>query len=274
MLKQFIEAKLLKANDDGFTFIASDETLDRSGEVIPIESWDLKNYKRNPVLLVNHDYKVENIVGGARKLRIEDGKMLFDAMFHEITQLSREVKEMVKGGFLNTVSVGFMRKSPKKDGDKEQNELFEISFVPVPANPSAERLKAIMAEAEVKAAEKTAIEEWIIKEEKEETPVDDDDDDDELAIKEGRVLSGKNRKLIDDAVGVLKNALGALEQLLQATEQPPKDARDENAQGREPKVVQVQEEAEPKGKADSTVVRALQAIAKSSNEALRLIKQK
>jgi phage head maturation protease len=146
MPNQYISATL-KKEDGRITFVASDETLDRGGEVIPIDSWDLSNFKKNPVLLVNHDYKVENIVGLAKRVRVESGQLLFDPEFHGITQLSREVKDMVEQGILNTVSVGFMPHGPKKDGDKASNELFEISFVPVPANPSAERLRAVMAKA-------------------------------------------------------------------------------------------------------------------------------
>lgn len=269
MTKKFVEAKLLKATDDIITFIASDETLDRSGEVIPVDSWDLKNYKKNPVLLINHDYKVENIVGSASKIRNEEGKMIFDAIFHEITQLSREVKEMVKGGFLSTVSVGFMRKGPKKDGDTEKNELFEISFVPVPANPSASRLKAIMEEEQVKSEQKAEIKEWV---EKQEEPDEEEEvEEDDVEKKEGRVLSGKNRKLIEDATTVLKNAVSALDDLLSATEAPARSVRVDEQKGREPKEVQVQVEAD---KVTPTVVRALQAISKNSNEVLRLIKQK
>jgi HK97 family phage prohead protease len=228
------------------------------------------NKKKNPVLLVNHDYKVENIVGAAKNIRNEENKLVFDSVFHEITQLSRDVKEMVKGGFLNTVSVGFMRKGPKKDGDMDKNELFEISFVPVPANPSAARLKAAL-EAGVNQEEKSKIEEWaenqLFTEEKEiveevkEQVVDHD-------VKEGRVLSGKNRKLIDEAVGVLKNAAGALEELLSATELPPKSIDTMPIQGRDPKVVRVRDEK------SSVVVRALQMISKASNEALRETKIK
>lgn len=147
MLKQYIKATLIKGESDLPTFVASDETLDRSGEVLPIQSWDLANFKENPVLLVNHDYKVENIVGAAKNIRVKDTQLIFDAMFHDITEKAREVKKMVEQGFLNTVSVGFMTHGPKKDGDQPSNELFEISFVPVPANPSASRLKALIDKA-------------------------------------------------------------------------------------------------------------------------------
>lgn len=148
MDKEFLYAQLKKTGEK-IEFIASDETLDRQGEVIPIESWDLKNFKKNPVLIVNHDYKVQNIVGRAKNLRMDGKTLVFEPMFHELTQLAKEVKAMVEEGMLNTVSVGFMPIWPKKDGEKVKNELLEISFVPVPANPSASRIsKALEDQAE------------------------------------------------------------------------------------------------------------------------------
>lgn len=146
--KIYLQAELKKV-EDKLMFVASDETLDRHGDVIPIDSWDLKNYRKNPVLLINHDYSVESIVGKAGSLNLDlDTKQLtFEPIFHELTQTSSEAKAMVEGGYLSTVSVGFMPIWPKKDGDKIKYELLEISFVPVPANPSAERLKALEGEA-------------------------------------------------------------------------------------------------------------------------------
>lgn len=201
MDKQFIEAKLVKSGDR-LEFVATDETLDRQGEVIPIDSWDLGNFRKNPVLLVNHDYKVQNIVGRAGGLRFADrgGKkaMVFEPIFHGITQLAREVEAMVREAVLNTVSVGFLRKAPQQDGDKQLNELMEISFVPVPANPSAERIKSLI-DPQLSEAE-TALVKAFAEE------------------KEGRVLSGRNRKLISDAVETMKASIGVLSELLDATD--------------------------------------------------------
>lgn len=146
MSKQFLQAEL-KKEGDLIEFIASDETLDRHGEKVPIDAWDLKNYKKNPVLLINHDYRVQNIVGKAKNLRVEGKKLIFEPVFHELTDLAKEVTGMVKDGFLNTVSVGFLPHWPETKGSNVINELLEISFVPVPANPMAQRIKDLSEEA-------------------------------------------------------------------------------------------------------------------------------
>jgi len=153
MSKQFLQAELKKEGDT-IEFIATDETLDRHGEKISIDSWDLKNFKKNPVLLVNHDYRVQNIVGKAKNLRTEGKKLIFEPVFHELTDLAEEVSAMVKEGFLNTVSVGFLPHWPEQKGQDVTNELLEISFVPIPANPRAERVKALAEEAKEKELDK------------------------------------------------------------------------------------------------------------------------
>ena len=138
MNKLYLKAQLVKAADGKIQFIASDDTVDRSGESIPVDSWDLSNFTKSPRLLVDHDYRVESIVGVAEDIRIEDGKLMFSPKFHAITELAKQVSQMVTEGMLDTVSVGFMRKGDKKAGI--QNELMEISFVAVPANPNARML--------------------------------------------------------------------------------------------------------------------------------------
>ncbi|MFA6429749.1 MAG: hypothetical protein WCV84_04610 [Patescibacteria group bacterium] len=155
--KAFVE----KANGL-LTVVASDETVDRSGESIPISSWDLTNFQKSPRLLIDHDYSVKSIVGVADNIRTQDGKLMFEPRFHEITDAARECKALVEQGFLDTVSVGFI--SRMKDG-KVTNELLEVSFVAVPCNPNA-RTMALEEELAVKSFMKDAGVEEVKPEEK------------------------------------------------------------------------------------------------------------
>lgn len=152
----YLKGLIEKAGDD-ITVVASDETVDRSGESIPAESWDLETFKSSPRLLADHDYRVEAIIGRAEDIRIDGKKLLFRPVFHEITELARNVKEMVVQGMLDTVSVGFLRKS---DGEATRNELMEISFVAVPANPSAR----VLAVKSITPDEAKALEAFVAKE--------------------------------------------------------------------------------------------------------------
>ena len=40
---------------DGLDFVLSDETVDRMGEIITADGWELDNFKKNPIALFNHN---------------------------------------------------------------------------------------------------------------------------------------------------------------------------------------------------------------------------
>lgn len=249
MSKKYIEARLRKG-EKKVEFIATDETLDRASEVIPIDSWDLKNYSKNPVLLVNHDYKVQNIVGRAEDLHFENinGRMamVFTPSFHKITQLSKEVEMMVKEEVLSTVSVGFLQKQPTADGDKQTNELMEISFVPVPANPSAERIKSLL-DPQLSPEEEVAVKAFA-----------------EPEVKEGKILSKKNRELLDNTIKALEDALIPLKDLKKVAE----DSDNEEKGARETVETLDTTKKGGKGRAEAFEHQMLKHLAREINGAL------
>lgn len=156
MKTQYLKAKVeVKDHDGRITVVASDETLDRHGEVLPVELWDISKFKDAPRMLVDHNHEVSSIVGRWENVRIRGKQLLMDAVFHDITQLAREVKEMVQQNFLDTVSVGFIFNEEDETGDKgkKQNfELIETSWVTVPANPQARVVSSLKSAIE-KASE-------------------------------------------------------------------------------------------------------------------------
>lgn len=123
--------------------VASDATLDRQGESLPAESWDLANFQKNPVLMFAHDYS-KPPVGVAANVRLENGKLVFEPQFHAITPMAEQVAAMYDAGVMSAFSVGFQ---PKETQRGTTLELLEISCVPVPANPNA-----LVVEREVAAA--------------------------------------------------------------------------------------------------------------------------
>lgn len=146
IVRHSLKATIEKAESGEIVFIASDETLDRQGEVVKADEWDLTQFAKSPRLLVDHDYRVEAIVGIAKKVWQEGKTLKFVPTFHEITEKAVMVKRMIDEGVLDTVSVGFCRRMVNGKG---VNELMEISFVAVPANANARLLavKAVDAEA-------------------------------------------------------------------------------------------------------------------------------
>ena len=130
-------------NNGTFRVVASDETLDRAGEVIKINWWDLENYMKNPIMLFWHDYwSLESIVGKADRVYIESWQLIIEGTFAgtENGQLCRQLYDQ---NILTRVSVGFYVRG--RDGENPsiitKAELLECSFVPIPANPNAGKLE-------------------------------------------------------------------------------------------------------------------------------------
>ncbi len=136
-------------------FIGSDETEDRTGDIVSADGWDVTNYLKNPVVLFNHD--AARPIGKAQAVRINkrDKRLEFDVYFPDVKELASEgvepsdhalfidtIYNLYKGGFLSAVSVGFKgnkaEQNPATYGLKfSSQELLELSLVSVPANPNA-----------------------------------------------------------------------------------------------------------------------------------------
>jgi HK97 family phage prohead protease len=138
-----VEVKVL--GDYEIQLIGSTDVPDRDNEVLMQDGWDLKNYKKNPVVLPAHNYS-SPAIGRAKKVKLEDGKLTFDIEFPQegVNPVADVYRKLYKSGFMNASSVGFIP-SEWKDGKgpKEprrtfmKQELLEISLVSVPANPEA-----------------------------------------------------------------------------------------------------------------------------------------
>jgi len=118
------------------TFLISDESVDRQGEIVKQAGWDFTNFKQNPVILFGHD-SYDLPIGKAVDIYTEGDKTFAVIEFAaEIYDKAKVVWEMVKAGVLRTVSVGFINQE-YDNNELTKNELLEISIVPVPANPNA-----------------------------------------------------------------------------------------------------------------------------------------
>jgi len=140
MDKHYIKAEILEKTDNGLTAVASSNLVDRHGEIVEVDGWDLKNFKKAPRILWSHDHTIPAI-GKASKVWIEGkgakAKLMFKMVFQEVTELGRQAKQLVEQGFIDTFSVGFMAEE-MEDNKFTKQELLEISLVNVPANPDAQ----------------------------------------------------------------------------------------------------------------------------------------
>lgn len=124
--------------------VASEGVEDRDGEVLEVEGWDLKAFKRNPVLLWQHNRAPAHNglpIGTAKNIRITEigksRKLVFEPEFDASTEFNRTVQKFYGNGILNTFSVGFI--PIERDGNRiTKQELLEISAVTVPALSTAE----------------------------------------------------------------------------------------------------------------------------------------
>lgn len=148
--KQYVvdEIKGIEESPDGLKvpFIISTNTIDRDNDTINVDGWDLKNYKKNPVVLWVHDSR-QPPVAKSLTVKVEDKKLKSTAQFatQDLYPFGYMIGQMYAKGFLNAVSVGFdpIKYAWVEDSDRpwgvdfEEQELLEYSCCPVPANPEA-----------------------------------------------------------------------------------------------------------------------------------------
>lgn len=141
IIQDQLSALEIKGEDSNrkFRVVASTEDIDRSWEVIKLDWWDFENYKKNPVVIANHIYRIENIVGRATKIWIEDWKLIIEGVFSKSNPLGILLADLYDEGMVKTVSVGFIPKQRQEDNRRiiTSAELLELSFVAVPCNPEA-----------------------------------------------------------------------------------------------------------------------------------------
>lgn len=122
--------------------LASTNTMDRQGDIIPLSTWQdpdaLKNYMKNPIVLAYHDH--EKPIGKVTSLEVRENGVFVTARVYKAS--NPEVFAMVQAEVLRTFSIGFRLK--ELDYDEELNawiltkiEMYELSVVSVPANQDA-----------------------------------------------------------------------------------------------------------------------------------------
>jgi HK97 family phage prohead protease len=139
------DAAHAQAGQDGaLVYVMSTSNVDRPGDTIAQEGWQLEGFRKNPVLLFGHDYS-QPPVGRVSSVSVEGGKLMgrsIEFTPKELYPFGAMVGEMVRGGWMNACSVGFAPTkyayNEKRGGlDFLEQELLELSVVPVPANSEA-----------------------------------------------------------------------------------------------------------------------------------------
>jgi phage head maturation protease len=146
----------VQTEERAIRFVASDGSVDRYGDVIEPNGWDLKHFRNNPVLLWMHDHSFGALglidVHGAHALHVRDGQLRARARFEKdnLAEPLQKLKlwEQVQAGLLRGFSISarpLVDPEPIMNGKGIRTggvrypkvELLEISLVTVPANPNA-----------------------------------------------------------------------------------------------------------------------------------------
>lgn len=138
-----VTVKTVDTENFSLVCVFSSQTEDRHGDVVMQDGWDLKNYKKNPVILNSHNYDdATEVIGRAipKSLKIENKELVGEIVFAvNENPKAKIIFDLYAGGFLNAFSVGFIPKKFKEDNFFviEESELLELSAVSVPANARA-----------------------------------------------------------------------------------------------------------------------------------------
>ena len=150
-------------------FAASTSDVDRMGDIIDQKTWRLKNWRANPVILLDHNTPV--VGKGKGKVNKPDDRLEIDVTWDtgEHNPAATLVAHQHKNGFRNAGSVGFfpgkaINRVDLPDGDPRKapkdmsrwmaghvfshNDLLEFSTAAVPTNPKALELSLYANEAE------------------------------------------------------------------------------------------------------------------------------
>ena len=123
------------------SYVLSDATVDRYGDVIDPRGWQLDWFRRNPIALFNHNANAP--IGTWRNIRVDDDALVadFEPAAKGTSQRVDEILSLIEQDILKATSVGFrgIHSEPIKSGGTRytEQELLETSIVSVPANPAA-----------------------------------------------------------------------------------------------------------------------------------------
>jgi phage head maturation protease len=159
------EIKDLNVERRQATHLISSDAIDRAWDVLEPMGWDMKNFRRNPVVFADHRYSVFSIIGKSINQDMSPEGLYSTTQFAE-TPLGLDAWNLVEGGMARAWSVGFKpvqahavrkglenkcaicakiaRRYRSNRDDKEalpwsmhseKHELWEYSLVGIPANP-------------------------------------------------------------------------------------------------------------------------------------------
>lgn len=129
--------KASKLAEGEVEFVVSTGAWDSHGERINVDGIDLKDFKKNPVVLWGHD-GFNLPIAKATKVWKEGNKLMARAQFYLKDEFANKVYNYIIDGYLKAVSIGGMVQEWGSDGMTISKMLMkEFSVVSIPANQEA-----------------------------------------------------------------------------------------------------------------------------------------
>jgi HK97 family phage prohead protease len=150
-LQIFGRVREIDADGRRVRVVAATGDVARDGAVIHMDGWVLSNYDRNPVVLWGHDDAQPPIARAVPGARIITENELIETHEFDDDGRSDAIWRKVVRGFVHAVSVRWLpiewewRREPGRDQAVLhflRQELLEVSYVSVPADPGALILRA------------------------------------------------------------------------------------------------------------------------------------
>jgi HK97 family phage prohead protease len=138
------EVKASNEADREVLHLISTAAIDRAGDIVEPGGVDLGNYTKNPIVMRNHSYLTQDIIGRATKITVDDDGIWARTRFRD-SEVGREAFKL-SAERLGGWSVGFRPiefDSIKDDKGNHKGirfkrwELLEYSQVPIPMNQEA-----------------------------------------------------------------------------------------------------------------------------------------
>lgn len=147
IVRQMMPASIKMMGEDEVEVRVSTAVRARDGHILIPQGARLDNYRRNPVVLWNHDVSAPP-VARSESIAVEGEEIVSRAKFPPLGISARadEIRGLTKAGFINGASIGFdpidgepIEKAKPKGGMRVSDwELVEWSFCCIPVDPGAE----------------------------------------------------------------------------------------------------------------------------------------
>ena len=114
-------------HEQPMAFVLSTDEVDRHGDVISADGWNLASYRTNPVFLWAHDY-ARPVIGRAVDTWLEPHRLMARVEFAP-TQFAQEVAGLSQAGYQRGVSVGFKPLRYQERRHEKTGALLGIKFL-------------------------------------------------------------------------------------------------------------------------------------------------